>query len=89
MNHGQMVEYGNTKQLGEFSKVTKLNSAVVGRREYTLNHHTPGFECAGSMARWNNNEVWSVLFEMDGATHGRRFLKKEDAEELFKKWANA
>ena len=85
--HGQIVEYG-TVTSDQFSKVTKLETGINGRREYTLNHHTPGFECAGSMARYNGREVWSVQFYMDGATHGRRFLAEADARALFQKWTN-
>lgn len=86
MKHGQIVEYANAPS-AQFSKVTKLDSAVNDRREYFLKHHTAGFELAGSMARWNANEVWSVTFEMGGATNGRRFLNKAEAQDLFNKWS--
>ena len=85
MKHGQIAEYRDAPS-DKFSKVTTLDSAVNGRREYSLKHHTPGFECAGSMARWSGHEMWSVTFYMDGATHGRRFLNKGEAQDLFDKW---
>lgn len=83
--HGQIVEYG-TYTDADRSTVTRIDSAVFDRREYVLKHHTPGFECAGSCARYNGNEVWSVTFQSAGATHGRRFLKESDARDLFAKW---
>lgn len=85
MRHGQIAEYRDAPS-AQFSKVTILDKASNERREYVLSHHTPGFELAGSMARWNDHEVWSVTFESDGATHGRRFLNKGEAQDLFDKW---
>lgn len=87
MKHGQIVEYRDAPR-EQFSKVTVLEQRAKGSRMYRLTHHTPGFECAGSCARWAANEVWAVLFDMDGATHGRRFLKKEDAQALLDAWTS-
>ena len=83
--HGQIAEYG-TMSADQFSKVTRLDSRVHGRHDYRLQHHTPGFECAGSMARYNGHEVWSVTFEAQGAIHGRRFLNEQEARNLFEVW---
>lgn len=83
MKHGQIAEYRDAQ---DFSKVTTLDRAVNGRREYFLKHHGIGFECAGSMARWNGHECWSVTFLDSGATHGRRFLKPGEAQDLFDRW---
>jgi len=85
MKHGQIAEYGSVKS-DEFSKITTLETGTNKRREYRLAHHTPGWESAGSMARWNNNEVWSVTFEMGGAINGRRFLSFDEAQNLFDIW---
>lgn len=85
MEHGQIAEYGQVKH-EDFSKVEVLDTKINGRREYRFSHHSAGWECAGSMVRFNAHEVWSVLFEADGATHGRRFLKESEARELFNKW---
>jgi hypothetical protein len=85
MKHGQIAEYRDAPH-AQFSKVTVLDTGTNDRRDYRLSHHAPGFELAGSMARWNGHEVWSVLFEQGGATHGRRFLNKGEAQDLFDKW---
>jgi hypothetical protein len=85
MKHGQIAEYRDAPS-DQFSKVTTLDSGINEMREFFLKHHTPGFELAGSMARWNDYEMWSVTFEMGGATNGRRFLKKGEAQDLFDKW---
>lgn len=50
-----------------------------------LVHISEGWACAGSMARYDA-ECWAVLHELDGAEHGRRFSKEEDARALFDKW---
>lgn len=85
MEHGAIVEYRDTKP-EQFSKVTRLDSAVVGRREYRLSHHSDGFEPAGSCARYSAREAWSVLFEANNATHGRRFKTLAEAQSLFNDW---
>lgn len=56
--------------------------------EYTLSHRSPGYESAGSMARWTD-ERWSVLFVCDGATHGRSFSTEQAAREHFERVTQA
>lgn len=86
MKHGQIVEYGSFPS-SELSKRTTLETRKNGRNTFELCHHAVGFECAGSMARFQGHEVWSVRFEQGGAEHGRRFLTLEEAQALFNKWA--
>ncbi len=68
------------------SKETTLKKRNNGGRTYRLVHRSPGWECAGSMARLRETECWSVLFYLDGAQHGRGFSSLKDAESLFDKW---
>lgn len=86
MKHGQMVYYG-TFDSSELSRRTVLETRKSGHTEYELGFHTVGYECAGSMARWSDHECYSVLFEMGGATHGRRFFTLEEAQAMLNKWA--
>jgi len=88
MKHGQIAEYAEISK-DQLSKVNTLETAVNGTREFRLTHHSRGWECAGSMARWNDLEMYGVLFEMAGATNGRKFLKQDEAKALFDKWAKA
>lgn len=67
------------------SKVTTIKTAVRGC-EYRLVHRSPGWERAGSMARIRENECWSVLFEMNNATHGQSFGTLVEAEKRFTLW---
>ena len=85
MTHGQIAEYRDAPS-DQFSKITVIDTATNGRREYSLKRHSVGFECAGSMARWQGYEVFSVTFESDGSTHGRRFINQAEAQDLFDKW---
>jgi len=49
---------------------------------YRLVFISEGYACAGSMMRWDN-ACYAVLFEMDHATHGRRFKTLAEAQEMF------
>lgn len=59
-------------------KAVAHRRSVDGRRTYVISHHLPGYECAGSMARWTD-ERWSVITWIDGARHGRGFHTKAEA----------
>jgi len=88
MEHGQIVEYG-TFDKSELSRVTVLETRTSDIRAYALCHHSTGFELAGSMARYNGREAWSVRFEQGCSTHGRRFATLEEARAMLDKWAPA
>lgn len=75
----RVVEYGDIPD-GMLSQRTILSQRENDERRWTLTHHLPGYECAGSMARWTD-ERWSVLFPHGGATHGRSFLSEDKARE--------
>lgn len=53
-----------------------------------LAHKSIGWECAGSMARLNEREVWGVIFmSTSGAGGGQWFRTEAEARERFKLWA--
>ena len=54
-------------------------------RTYRLWQVGAGWETAGSVARWTDG-YWAVLFDMDGASHGRRFRDEQEARCLFDAW---
>ena len=83
-NVGRIIEYGQIPE-DSHSRVTVLRRVTKGRTEYRLVHSTPGYECAGSMARWTD-ERYAVNFDMDGSIHGRSFLDEQAARDLFDKW---
>lgn len=89
MKHPKVAEYRDIPT-GLHSRVTVLTTASGPNpsgyvRSYTLSHHTAGYECAGSMARWTD-ERWSVLTFSDGASHGRSFLTREAAHRCLVDW---
>jgi len=86
MNHGQIAEYGQLKT-EQFSKVTCLEKRISGRTEFTLNHHGIGFETAGSCARFNAHENWSVLYyASNGSRCGAHFKTLSEAQQRFALW---
>lgn len=58
-------------------------SKVSGRR-VELRAVSAGWQVAGSMMRWDNGHV-SVTTEIDGATHGKRFLSYSRALAEFRR----
>jgi len=84
MKQIKLAEYGTLTQ-EQFGKKVVLDRGFNINREYKLIHRTAGFQCAGSCARFDD-EAWGVLFEFDGAEHGRYFKTEADARELFKAW---
>lgn len=80
----QIIEYGNP--LSEHSSVKtalrrERRQNDYGRvTEWTLNHSTKGYVPAGSMMRYQAYDIYSVNFDMGGATHGRAFLTLPEAE---------
>ena len=48
-----------------------------------LYHLSGGYCLAGSCARYQNKEVWGVSYTFNDATHGRRYLTRQEAEEHF------
>lgn len=82
----RLCEYGQTEP-GTFARRKILKSRTGDfRRVYQLYHAPRGYYCAGSMARWQDKELWGVQFQEDGATHGRMFLTEQKARDLFKEW---
>ena len=86
--HKSPVEYRDVNN-AKRSRTNVLDKGIADKpkgprvpHEWTLTHHTAGYECAGSMARWTN-EKWAVRFVADGATHGRSFLTEHEACEWF------
>jgi hypothetical protein len=76
-----------TAEYGTYPDSARSVVKVIARQgKYTLKHHTAGYEPAGSCARYTD-EVWSITFELDGSTHGRRFRDQWDAHKLFDAWA--
>jgi hypothetical protein len=75
--------------LAEYAEVNESNSArtevmASGKHarlgmEVKLIYSTPGFEPAGSCARWTNG-YWAVRFQLEGATHGQRYKPADEAE---------
>ena len=77
-------------RIAEYSRDLIMNSVTVlshkmvrlgysdRQVELRLEHHTAGYEPAGSMARWTD-ERWSVGTDVDGAYHGICYLTFERA----------
>ena len=80
-----IAEYRDIKP-EQFSVHTVLDKRTKGNREYRLEHAAAGYEPAGACARMREVECWSVLFYLDGATHGRSFLSETQARDLFNAW---
>lgn len=79
-----IAEYGSITA-DQYGKKITLQTATKERREYRLIHRTAGYQIAGSCARLDK-EAWGVLFEFDGAEHGRWFKTLPEASDLFAKW---
>ena len=67
--------------------IAEAPSKTLARRIIRFVEKTAGWTCAGSRARWDD-ACYAVLFDEDGAVHGRRFAKREDAEAMFKAWTH-
>jgi len=83
-----LADYG-TYDKSECSIRTNLATGTKNGRECTLYRNSPGFERAGSVARWTNG-AYGVQFWMDNSTHGRMFSLTDEglakARELFAAW---
>jgi hypothetical protein len=79
-----IVEYSEVHEGNRARTVVLAREDVYGR-EYRLVQSTAGYECAGSCARWTDGYT-AVLFDSDGAVHGRRFKSEADARALFSRW---
>ena len=85
-----IIEYGDPLAKSHSSVKTAMRRERrqndYGRvTEWTLNHTTQGYVCAGSVMRYQKQDVYSVNFYMDGATHGRAFLTLPEAEAYLEK----
>lgn len=77
-------EYRDLKPEDE-SEVKILAKGIAAfNREYTLKHHTAGYEPAGSCARYAE-EKFSVTYPFDNAIHGKAFKTEIEAKEYFDK----
>lgn len=74
--HNQIVEYGAVTRK-QISRAVEVEPEQYG---VTFKRIGIGFECAGSMARFQGKEVFAVNFYINGATHGKRFLIENEAE---------
>jgi len=78
-NFPRLAEYREVKAMGApWASVETIDSAQM-RIGYSslfttvrLVRSTPGYEPAGSMARWTDG-YWGVRYELDNAIHGHRF----------------
>ncbi len=76
------MEYRDLKD-SDMSCATILQKGYgAWNKEYTLSHHTAGYECAGSCARYTE-ERWKVRYIFDNALHGKAFLTEKEAQEYF------
>ena len=67
----------------QMSQKTILDTAYGAlNRKFTLQHHTEGYEVAGSGTR-PTKEKWSVTFPVGGATHGKEFKTEKEARDYF------
>jgi len=74
-----LAEYGDQDFIENRAQVNTLASAWSDqvRAKVRLEHSSPGYEMAGSCARWTNG--WFAVRWLDGsATYGQRY--KDDAE---------
>ena len=83
--------------LAEYKDVNSENRALTtvirtGKgdygRKYKLGFSTPGYECAGSVARWTNGYWFARCIHPDGTITGQRTNTEEEATVLFDKWTN-
>ncbi len=87
----KVAEYASVDALVR-PEVVDTRTVSVGRkpRTYELVRCGPGWEPAGSMARWTDG-YHAVRFYAGGSTHGLRFVLtpkgESDARALLEKWA--
>ena len=81
-----ITEYGNVTDENRSRRTILEDCVGSDGRRYALVHRTPGYECAGSMARWTN-ESWAVETWIDGTRHGQRFKNESEARALFDRWS--
>jgi hypothetical protein len=70
------------------ARVSVLEERTAAGRTYRLVRSSPGFEPAGSCARWTNG-YFAIRFEVGGAIHGRQFKTETEARALLETWARA
>ena len=75
-----LAEYGTypDSERSQVETIAKAFAAAV-RAEVALQFATPGFECAGSCARWTNG-YWAVRWHQWGAIQGRRYSPTDQGE---------
>jgi hypothetical protein len=57
--------------------------------EYTLWSSSPGFETAGSVARWTNGYHACTWYDRSGARQGRHTKTLDEARQLLDRWTTA
>jgi len=78
-----IADYADAK--GKMSQVTILDQTIdEANRVWKFKQHEPGFEPAGSMARWTNRKYSVTFFDYAmNAMFGQSFTSKDDAIKFF------
>src|SRR5690348_7658146 len=83
-----LAEYGELNETNK-AQVTILDTVEGDRKTYSLIHSTPGFESAGSCARWTNGYYAVRIKQRDGSIGGRCFKTLHEAQAMLDKWVQA
>lgn len=85
-----LVAHPGAVDADQYSRMTVLDEVAKGRKTYTtLYHRAPGYDAAGSMARWTNGGFGVRTDDGSGSYGGARFNTAEEAVARFNLWTSA
>jgi hypothetical protein len=87
MQPKRIAEYGTYSDALRSKKTILERRAAAYGRTCLLSHSTPGYEPAGSCARWTDERWTAGHTDSNGAFYGQSFKSEHEARSYFEKWS--